>query len=277
MTYSKAASHSPNIDYITLISISMLAYAVTTILHEYLGHAATCAFVGGSVKELNAFYVDCQYGTISDLSIRLVAIAGPFVSLIAGLVGFGLIRRLKHGSSHASYFLWLFSTISLMTATGYLMFSGVLDLGDFGTTRDGALFQLAPEWLWRGAITMLGLAGYIGVVIFTLRAIDSLLGGETTQRVARAQTLALVSYLSGAGMAILIGFLNPNGIVIVLISAAASTLGGTSALAWMMQLLKRDEKTAFPLLSIQRDWRWVGVSLVVIILYAVVFGPSIWL
>lgn len=275
MNQEKPIIHNQNIDYFTLIAISMLAYVITTMLHEYVGHAATCVLLGGSVKELNAFYIDCNYGTISSISIRLIALAGPLISLISGLIGFGLLRKLTQLSSNAKYFLWLLSTIGLMTAAGYLLFSGIIGIGDFGITRDGVLFQITPEWFWRGAIIILGLVGYIGVIIYSLRLFDAMLGGETKKRIQRAQTLALVSYISGAVMAILIGFLNPNGMTIVLISAAASTLGGTSALAWMMQCLKRDKNTTLPLLSIQRNWYWICASLFVIIIYAMVFGPSL--
>ena len=39
-----------------------------------------------------------------------------------------------------------------MTAAGYLLFSGFTGLGDFGTSRDGALYLAQPEWLWRLAL-----------------------------------------------------------------------------------------------------------------------------
>jgi len=275
MTTAGATPRAAHVDPLTLVAVSMLVYVTATALHEYLGHAAACALLGGTVRELNAFYVDCAYGGMRDLPVRVVAAAGPLVSLVTGLAGFRVLRRMGRASPHAAYAVWLLSTISLMTATGYLMFSGVSGLGDFGTSRDGTLFMLEPAALWRGGITVLGLAGYAGAVLAGLRAMEALLGGEGRARVARAQTLALGSYLSGASMAVLVGLLNPHGMVIVLTSAAASTLGGTSGLAWMMQLLKREPRTDLPLLGVARDWRWIGAALLVVAVYAGVLGPSL--
>jgi hypothetical protein len=87
--------------------------------------------------------------------------------------------------------------------------------------------------------------------------------------------LSLTSYVTGAVMSVLVGFLNPHGIVIVLISAAASSLGGTSGLAWMMQLLDRKKVTSDPPLAIARKWSWIITGLVIALLYAAIFGPTV--
>jgi len=79
------------------------------------------------------------------------------------------------------------------------------------------------------------------IIYLSLRKMDKLIGGEGTARVAQAEKLALTSYLTGTVMSVLIGLLNPHGIIIVITSAAAATLGGTSGLAWMDAVAKSKE------------------------------------
>jgi hypothetical protein len=219
--------------------------------------------------------VDCQYGHIPDLSIRLVALAGPLVSLITGVVGLLVLDRLPPSASHLRYGAWLFGTISLMTATGYLLFSGFTGLGDFGTSREGALYLATPEWLWRLTLVLLGGAGYALVIYLSLGRMDQIIDGEGTERVRRAHKLALTSYVSGGLMSVLIGLLNPHGFIIVLISAAASSLGGTSGLAWMMQLLNRTRPSLAAPLRLDRSWGWVITGFTVTAIYALILGPTL--
>jgi hypothetical protein len=275
MTGSNAKPSNYVIDNLTLIALSMLAYTLTVLLHEHLGHALACVSLGGHPAELGAFYVNCQYANMPDVSIRLVALAGPIVSLITGAVSFLVLGRIPQGSSRLRYWVWLLGTISLMTATGYLLFSGFTGLGDLGTSRDGALYLARPEWLWRPVSVLIGGAGYALVIYLSLREMDKLIGGEGTVRVAQAQKLALSSYLTGTLVSVLIGLLNPHGMVIVLSSAAASTLGGTSGLAWMMQLLDRKKASPASPLQLERSWSWVIAGFVVTILYAVILGPTV--
>lgn len=89
------------------------------------------------------------------------------------------------------------------------------------------------------------------------------------------QLLVLTSYLTGVVVSIGIGLLNPQGANIVAISAAASSLGAPSALLWMMQWLDRDRQVATPGLIIQRSWGWIVLGVVVTIVYALVFGPTL--
>ena len=106
---------------------------------------------------------------------------------------------------------------------------------------------------------------------------DHIIGGEGRERVGRAQMLSVIAYLVGGGIAILIGLLNPYGIVIVLISSFASSMGGTSGMAWMMQLLNRSKDTGMPPFTMPRNWLWIVFGTGFILLYAIVFGRTLYL
>jgi hypothetical protein len=275
MTENKSERDNYAMDFLTVIALSVLAYTLAVLFHEYLGHGVACLTLGGHLSELGAYYVVCQYTGMTDINIRLVALAGPLVSLIIGALGLVVLDRIPTSAAHGRYWFWLFGTINLMTAAGYLLFSGFTGLGDFGTSRDGVLYQISPEWIWRVGLVVLGVAGYALVIYLSLRRMDNLIGGEGAARVRHAQTLALTSYLTGALMSVLVGLLNPHGLVIVLISAAASSLGGTSGLAWMTQLMDRKKKSTASPLQLPRNWSWIAAGFAVMLIYGLILGPTV--
>src|SRR5438876_68055 len=146
-------------DLWTLVAIAAFSLILATMLHEHVGHALACFSLGGHLNELGAFYVDCQYDSVTNFGDRIVAFAGPLAS-----------------------FLW-----------------------------------------------------------------------------------------------VLIGFLNPRGIIIVLISSVASCVGGTSGLAWMMQMLDPKKVTGAEPFVLERSWAWIAASAVFLAFYAAVLGPTIFI
>ena len=261
-------------DWPTIIAISALALILETALHEHLGHAGSCLLLGSYPTELGAFYVNCNYTGMSDLAIRLVALAGPVVSLLTGVVSFLSLRQISPRQPALYYFVWLLGTIGFMTATGYLLFSGVSGIGDFGLTRDGALYSASPAWLWQTLMSITGLASYFLTVRLAVRTIEPYIGGVGRARITYARHLVLASYLTGVVVAVGIGFLNPYGVVIVLTSAAASTLGGTSGFLWMMQLINLKQAPG-TLLTFRRSWSWIMFGAAVTVVYALVLGPTV--
>ncbi len=272
---SSSTREKPSVDLLTLSVISASAYLFGTFLHEMIGHGLNCLLVGGRVTELGAFYVNCDYAGMTDLAIRWVAFAGPLVSLLTGVISTWIWARISANQVQRRFFFWLLGSLGFMTAAGYLLFSGVSGLGDFGVSRDGILYQISPEWLWRILEIILGAAGYFGVVILAVRRMERMIGGSGVARIRHARRIALIAYLSGAIVSILVSLLNPVGIVIIITSAAAASLGGTSGLLWMMQLLDRKKETADPLLEISRSWPWIVGGLAFIVLYGVTFGPTL--
>ena len=271
---SQAQSKNP-VDVLTLVVISASAYVLATALHELAGHGLACLLVHGQVLELGAFYVNCGYNGLSDLAIRGVAFAGPLVSLLIGILAFILLPTVLAGHPQLKLFTWLLGTLGWMTFAGYLLFSGVSGLGDFGTSRDGLIYNASPVWLWQILETVVGLAAYYGVVIFSGHRMDQFIGGSGPDRVHRAQCISMLAYFSGVVVSLLISLLNPVGIVIVLTSAAAASLGGTSGLLWMMQLLNRKREDATPPFQLRRSWPWIIAGLVALAIYAGVFGPTL--
>jgi len=267
----------PKSDLPTLVAIAAFSMILATMLHEHGGHALACFSLGGHLKELGAFYVDCQYDSLTKFGDRIVAIAGPLASLLWGLIALFFFGRLSAKNSPLKFFLWHCGTVNLMIAAGYLLFSGVIGIGDLGLDQSGVFYQAEPAWLIRLGLVAIGVAAYFGVVRFSVRKMDTFIGGEKQERVDRAQWLSLIAWLAGGVVAVLIGFLNPHGSTIVLISSVASGVGGTSGLAWMMQMLDPKKVTGAEPFVLERSWAWIEASAVFLAFYAAVLGPTIFI
>jgi len=269
--------NKPKTDLLTIGAVSAFSLILAILVHEHGGHALACAAQGGRLLELGAFYVDCEYASVSELGYRFIAFAGPLASFLAGLVGILLFDRSSRLRAQQKFFFWHFATVNWMIAAGYLIFSGMLGIGDFGFDQNGVFYQAQPEWLVRAGLTVLGLAAYIGVVLLSVRKMDSFIGGETQERIARAQTLSFTAWVAGGIAAVLIGLLNPHGIVLVLVSSLASCVGGTSGLAWMMQLMKSKTVTGESPFIVERNRAWIVGSGIFLLIYAILLGPTIFL
>jgi len=74
------------------------------------------------------------------------------------------------------------------------------------------------------------------------------------------------------------GAFNPHGMILILISAAASTFGGTSALLWAPNLLRG---TLIPYgppaepMPIPKSWPLIVASGAVALAFIAVLGPSV--
>ena len=70
------------IDLPTLIAIALVAYAITNVSHEGLGHGGACALVGGKPAGINAVYFDCDESMLGPAAIKWISAAGTVVNLV---------------------------------------------------------------------------------------------------------------------------------------------------------------------------------------------------
>jgi hypothetical protein len=201
-----------------------------------------------------------------------VEAGGTLANFLAGGLFFLGLRLTRRGSPHWRYFLWLSMAINLMTGAGYFLFSGVANIGDWAEiVRD-----LSPRWAWRVGLSVAGAILYVGCVRLALGEMAPFIGAGVG-RLARAKKLALVPYLAGGILSCVAGLLNPVGMVLVAISAAAASFGGTSGLAWMTSWLKdeRIARSSEPPLSLDRRWPWIAAGGVCAALFVFYLGPGI--
>ncbi len=215
----------PDIDLPTLVGLVLLLSPVLTMVHELAGHALTCIATGHMPTVLGAYYVECPSATGMDG--RLVAMAGTAVDALAAILAYMAWRASRAPILRMTW--WIVYTVKGMVAAGYWLFSGVMGLGDWAPGATGGMGIMAHPWAWRVLLTLVGLVAYIAVTRLSMRGLDDMLGANGPALAARKR-VAMTVYLVGGSVAVLVGLFNPIGIVIVLVSAVASTFGGTAGL-----------------------------------------------
>lgn len=108
-----------------------------------------------------------------------------------------------------------------------------------------------------------------------LHSIEARAAGLRSHRIKVAQCIAFTAHFNGVAVYLLIGLLNPHGLGIVLTSALAASMGGTSGLLWMMRLPEKTRDVPGPGLHFARSWVWIIVAARVTATYAAVLGPTV--
>lgn len=255
-------------DTLTVAAIGIVAYALTTMLHEGLGHGGACILSGGKPLVVSTVAMECSIDT------RLVAAGGTLANFAAAALFFTASRFARRSTS-AHFFCWLTMTINLLMATGYFLFSGIGGFGDWAEFIKG----LGPEWLLRVGLTLVGAVGYMAATRFCLLELRPLIGNDKERRVTHAIRLMRVPYFTGGALACIAGMFNPAGWYLVALSAAASTFGGTSALAWSHNWLRNTRSIPLGIepdpQPIRRSWLWLILASVVAVVFVAVIGPGL--
>jgi hypothetical protein len=253
-------------DPATIIAISLVAFAIANLLHEGAGHGGACVLTGGHAKVLSSVHFECSQDS------RFIAAGGTLVNFVAGLLCWLALRFVNQKSGHLRYFLWLLMTINLLQACGYFLFSGLGNFGDWAYVIHG----LAPAWLWRTGLTVLGVVSYALVVWLALLELRPFLG-EPDWRRGGAKDLTMIPYITGGILYTVAGMFNPVGVILVGLSAAAASFGGTSGLAWMTQYLGSKfapQITSQPL-TVYRARGWIIAAFITAAIFLGVLGRGV--
>jgi hypothetical protein len=271
-----AAAKSPGapLHLATVIAIALVAYALANVAHEGLGHGGMCVAMGGEPRVLNAVYFECGEEGLSSAASRWISAGGTLVNLAFALLLWRLQAMRLVRAPSGRYFLWLLLALNLFQAFGYWMFSGLGGIGDWQAVIAGS-----PRYvLWRIALAVVGTGAYMFVAVrIALHGLAPFLGADPEERLARARTLTLPAYLAGGALYVGAGLLNPESPMLVLISAAAASFGGASALAWMANLLHDERRfpPATAALAIEPSAGWLTAGAVVALLFVVILGRGI--
>lgn len=254
------------VDWLTMAGWGMLLMPLLTMWHEIGGHAAACVLQGGYTAAVGAFYVQCE--GLSRWPDALVAVAGVLVNVALSLAALLLWRRRR--ADHARLVLWLIWVGEAFVAAGYLCFSGVTGAGDLGTAPGGSLSWLPMPLAWRVAEIVAGVLTYILVVRAGIRALSDMLGTGAETRPARCR-IAHPFYLASGLGAVLVGLLNPVGLFITIMSAAASSFGGLAGFISIGFAARGPD--APRMFIIRRNWAVIATGALTLLIFAAVLGP----
>jgi hypothetical protein len=251
-------------DRLTLISAALLACILQHVLHEVLGHGVT-AWLSGA-HQLTVSTVALQ----SDISTRWISANGTLVNLFFGLVFWLCLRRPQRYSPITCYFLVLAMAGNLFTGTGYFLYSGIANFGDWADVIRG----LQPRWLWRAGLVLLGVSSYYASMLAVASKLKYFHGKNTEPR--RLRGLCWTPYFADGVLAGVAGIFNPGGWFLILVAGLPATLGanaGLLALPGMMWDWRVGEGEEVG--RVARSYAWIGVAVIASLLFILVLGPGI--
>lgn len=279
-TYAQSRTHAPSDsvmtprpNWLTLIAVAAVAHIAASMVHEGLGHGGACLLAGCRPQLMTTMQFEGDERTLSTLGIKFVAAGGTLANLAAATIAVLLLRRSRERASAGEFFLWLFATVNLLQAAGYLMYSGATNIGDWAEVVHG----LAPFWVWHAALFVVGAGAYWLATRWAMGRLGRRLRTMGAERVAEANRYTLTAYVVGGLLSLAAGAFEPGGALIVLISGVAASLGGTSGLAWGPQLLRdtRIGEPEDPPLLINRDWRWIAAGAVGAVVFVFILGHGV--
>lgn len=250
-------------DPLTLISISVLAWILQNVLHEGVGHGLT-AWLSGA-KSITLSTVAMQ----SDNSSRWISANGTLVNLAAAVVFWGLLSMRRRYTPQTRYFLVLSMAGSLFTGTGYFLFSGALNFGDWADVIQG----LEPHWLWRIGLFLLGVVSYYLAMLLVAAHLRPFGGHDDRGR--RFRWLCWTPYATDPLLGVVAGLRNPGGPFLILVSALPATLGANSGLISLPFMLRARNMPEEKVGLITRRPAWIVAAAVVTLVFVIVLGRGL--
>ncbi|HET6179991.1 MAG TPA: hypothetical protein VFE61_23925 [Candidatus Sulfotelmatobacter sp.] len=168
-----AGADSPKEDRLTVIALSALACILQDVLHEGLGHGVTAWLSGAQRVTMSTVALQ------SDIDTRWIAANGTLVNLLCAGILWLLLLKPQRYKPATFYFLVLAMAGNLFTGTGYFLFSGVANFGDWAAVIRG----LHPHWMWRVGLVLLGVASYYASMLLVAAKLKYFHGrGEGSSR-----------------------------------------------------------------------------------------------
>jgi hypothetical protein len=248
----------------TVCAISLLAAILSNLLHEGLGHAATALLTGAKSGVLSTVAWSSEFDS------RLVAAAGTLANLAASIVFWIALRNAKSASVRWRFFLLTSFAFNVFEGTGYFLFSGVTNFGDWAEVIAG----LHAHWLWRALLVTVGMASYFGAVLAVGIGIVRYVGVPRSES-RRLRRLTLIPYFSTLILVCTAGLLNPIGMQLVWQSALPATAGAKSGLLWLRYYIPKGTVPKRRPDGIERSYVWMTVAIALSLLFVLVLGRGI--
>jgi hypothetical protein len=233
-------------DLWTVAAFGVLAYMISNVLHEGLGHGVAAWFSGAHRITVTSTYMD------AGLDTGWILAAGTLVNLAFGVLGLRVSRGIRCTGMPLRLFVWALTAFNLLLGTGYFLFSGISGIGDWAEWMKGLPLVSA----WRVGFGLLGGVSYGTSAWLLARELTEIIGPD--QRRMRRMTWTM--YFAGGLTACAAGVWNPMGWRLVLISAAASSFGGASGLLWIPSIAYRWDKDTVAVTKMIGKLRWLWMA-----------------
>jgi hypothetical protein len=205
----------------------------------------------------------------SDIDTRWISANGTLVNLVFAAFFWLLLLRPQRCGPATRYFLVLAMAGNLFTGTGYFLFSGVFNFGDWAAVIRG----WQPHWMWQLGLVMLGLVSYYASMLVVAAALRGFRSKDDARRI---RGLCWTPYFTDGLLAFFGGLLNPAGLFYIIASALPSTLGANAGLLNLPGMVRRPSSSeGEPVQPIRRSVAWIAVGAIASLLFIFVLGRGL--
>jgi hypothetical protein len=261
------SSEGQRLSLVTIAAVAVPGFALQSFAHEVLGHAVTAWLTGTPVILISSTAMQTRGGG------RIVPASGPLANLCFGALGYLALRCVPRFSS-LRLFIWIFAFANLFIGTGYILFSGVTNFGDFAFVIAG----LKPAWLYRASLIIFGILGYRFSVALAAR--DSL--GMIRNRSLAPPEFRRICYAScvaGGALYVAASVLNPVSRSLILYDGVSAACGIAVGLLLLPPIVNRYAKTLHGPAPVETSLpfssAWVIVGAISAVLFVVFLGRGI--
>lgn len=228
----------------TVGAIGVLAFILSNLLHEALGHAAV------ALLTVSPFGMLTSAGWASAYDNTLAEIAGSLINLAAAALLCLLLRNRTAASAHIRLFLLLACAFTLLSGTGCLGIFGLTDYGDWYSVFTHSIHWTVPCIL----LSVFGVAGWCGAVV--------LLGRRALAPWGRPRALRLLfcAWLFAVAVASVAASANRLGPKFVLLADFPITMLALLGLLLVPFFVPRRASSAARPPAVTRSWPWIGIS-----------------
>lgn len=257
----KSRAAAPD-DVLTIGSIALLAFALTDSFQQTLGHALP------ALLTISPFGMLTAAGWSSAYDNRVIDSGGMLVDFAVALLAALILLVWKRGTARMRLLLLLVCAFSLFAGTGYLVFAGLTDFGDWYS-----LLQGHSSWdLLRILLLVGGALAWIGSLLVSGSLLTRSLGADSDRR--QAARLLSIAWLSVMALAAVLAAVNRLGVKFVLLSDFPATVFALAGLLFVPLSISRRSSTASSE-PIIRSWSWIAVSVLLTLAFVAVLGRGI--
>jgi hypothetical protein len=250
-------------DLLTVVSIAALAFVLTDTLQQALGHALP------ALLTISPFGILTAAGWSSAYDNIFIDAGGAIVNFAAAGLFWILLATAKPRSPRTRLLLVLGCAFNLLAGTGYLIFAGLTDYGDWYSLLRG-LAALSPL---RILLFVIGTGLWIAA-LFAIAALMARSFGIQRSDRARLRRLAFFSWLAMVALACASSAVNLLGIRFVLLSDFPAIAFAQIGLLFVPLCLRNRQSNAHPQ-PIARSWTWFAISAVLAVAFIAVLGRGI--
>lgn len=249
-------------------ALGILAYAASMMTHEALGHGGYCLAAGGHNVMLTAWGERCDYPGVPIPGIHA---AGPAAQFCAGLLAWLALRLLSDDAARLRYFVWLYMVFDLLISSGYILFSGITNIGDAAVI----IAEIRWHGAWRCALILFGAIVYFLSMRAAAMELKRFAGLD--DRFPRLFRLVWIPYVAAGLFACCTGALNRTmGHGAAIGFAAASSLGGGSGILGLPDMQRGMTSTGSQH-SVYLEWNaaWGVAAAIVVVAFVMFVGPGL--